>query len=59
MIRRSLAALGLTIFAFVIGASAVLPARAADQIDPSLREEIHSVAVPAASASFLRKPFRR
>jgi len=58
VIRRSLAALGLLVVTVVIGAGAVPPARGADQTDGSLREEIHSVAVPAADAKIVVTTYR-
>jgi len=58
VIRRSLAALGLSVVAAVIGASAVAPARGADQTDASLREEMHSVAVPAADSKIVVTTYR-
>ncbi|PYN88051.1 MAG: hypothetical protein DMD87_11945 [Candidatus Rokuibacteriota bacterium] len=44
--------------ALAVGACAVSVARAADPIDASLREEIHSVSVPAAHATIVVTTYR-
>ena len=44
--------------AFVVSLCAVWPAHAADQTDASLREEIHSVSVPAADVKIVVTTYR-
>jgi len=58
VIRRALAALGLLVVAFVIGACWLPAAYGADQTDASLREEIHTVAVPAADSKIVVTTYR-
>ena len=58
MIERSLAALRPLLVTLVISAWMVSPARAADQTDASLREEIHGVSVAAAEAKIVVTTYR-
>ncbi|PYN33033.1 MAG: hypothetical protein DME01_19900 [Candidatus Rokuibacteriota bacterium] len=58
MIERSLAALRPLLVTLVISAWMVSPARAADQTDASLREEIHGVSVAAADAKIVVTTYR-
>jgi dienelactone hydrolase len=58
VIKGLVPALRLLLLAFVVSACLATPARAAEPLDASLREEIHAVAVAAASATIVVTTYR-